>query len=358
MKHVALALVVLLSPSFAFTQECPRLSGAFRLNAVGDILIHKPLYEILVTDSRKFRSLWSEVAPILRDSDLTVGNLEGPVAPGVVAGGGTAADPGLVYDGRVYTGTDFVFNYHPRLLKDLKADGFGFVTTANNHALDRGPLGVDRTIEQLNLAGLPFAGTVARGSGESSERLVSVGGLRFGMVSCTEMVNGNPDPAKQVTRCASESVVEAISRLRSRTDAVLVFPHWGDEYVAANQGQRKLARRWVAAGAAAIIGNHPHVLQTTEWLPRPQGGTALVIYSLGNFVACMGPMPRRVTAIAHLDFVAEPSGLSVAQFSYTPIMRPSGSIALKKLSPRMNPTEWAHARSQLGEPVCKTRSLF
>lgn len=353
MSKLWLILSVALFAAPASAQECPRLPGTVRLSAVGDILIHKPLYEIAVTDPRKFRSLWGDLAPVLAAADFTIGNLEGPVAPGVTAGGLAARDPGLVYDGRVYSGTDFVFNYHPRLLADLKTDGFDLLTTANNHTMDRGSLGVDRTIEQLKLAGLEFAGTVARGSGESSERIVEAGGFRLGIISCAEMLNGNPDPAKQTTRCAGDTVPQMIARLRARADAVLVFPHWGDEYVPANSAQKKLARQWVAAGAAAIVGNHPHVLQQSEWLGRPGGGRALVIYSLGNFIACMKDMPRRVTAVAHLDLAREATGVEVAQFSYTPAYRPSGSVSLKKLSPKTNPAEWAHARAQLGLPVCR-----
>nr|HRO67568.1 CapA family protein [Pseudobdellovibrionaceae bacterium] len=94
-----------------------------------------------------------------------------------------------------------------------------------------------------------------------------------------------------------------------------------------NGRQRAWAQQWVKAGAAAIIGNHPHVLQTVEWMTKPSGDQAVVVYSLGNFVAAQGAFEKRLSAIAHLDFGVTSRGLVVEQFSYTPTIRPRGSIA-------------------------------
>ena len=52
-------------------------------------------------------------------------------------------DPGMVYDRVVYSGYPR-FNYHPSLAVDLRRSGVDVVSTANNHALDRGPVGVEQ----------------------------------------------------------------------------------------------------------------------------------------------------------------------------------------------------------------------
>ena len=54
------------------------------------------------------------------------------------------------------------FNYHPSLIEDLRGSGFDVVSTANNHAADRGALGMDRTVEALRAGGIAFTGTRAR----------------------------------------------------------------------------------------------------------------------------------------------------------------------------------------------------
>jgi poly-gamma-glutamate synthesis protein (capsule biosynthesis protein) len=61
---------------------------------------------------------------------------------------------------------------------------------------------------------------------------------------------------------------------------VILYLHWGEEgEPSPEESQRVLARRLIDAGADAIIGNHPHCTQTTEFYRgRP------IVYSLGNFV--------------------------------------------------------------------------
>ena len=69
---------------------------------------------------------------------------------------------------------------------------------------------------------------------------------------------------------------------RRRADVVIASLHWGIEYDPhpPTARQRALARTALRAGAAAVIGAHPHVLQP---IARP-GGHRVVVYSLGNFV--------------------------------------------------------------------------
>lgn len=352
LKPFVLAVSVAMMSTQVLAAECRKPWRTARISAVGDILVHKAIYESVVRSRSRFSGLWGPLIPKLKNADLMVGNLEGPTAPGTAAGGKNVADPGFVYDGYVYSGTDFVFNYHPYLLDDLKSSGFDMLTTANNHTMDRGALGADRTIEQLEKRSFEFVGTRKNGSTQDTRsRIMKVKGLKIGMISCTESLNGQPDRGNQVLSCNSGAIVSMIAQLRRQTHGVIVFPHWGSEYQGnPNSGQKSLARKWVAAGATAIIGNHPHVLQTTEWLQRPSGGRSLVIYSLGNFVAGQADFERRVSAIAHLDVKVENGELQVIQFSYSPIVRPSGSASLDFARAA---EESAHVERQLGPAVCR-----
>jgi poly-gamma-glutamate synthesis protein (capsule biosynthesis protein) len=321
---------------------------------VGDILVHRGLYEAAISSSERFRTIWRPLIPLLKEADFATANLEAPTAPGVAQGGRAVRDPGFVYDEQVYSGGNFVFNYHPIIIEDLKLSGVDLVTTANNHTLDRGALGVDRTVQELQNRGLDFVGTRARGSNEARSRVVRVKDRRLGVIACTEMTNGMRDSSNQVLMCNSREVVDEILRLKVQTDAVLVFPHWGDEYQPRpNQKQKQWARSWVEAGARAIIGSHPHVLQTTEWLASPDGRPALVIYSLGNFVALQGMMEKRVAAMAHIDLVPTASGLEIAQYSYTPFVRRSGSVVMTVLPDSAKGSENDHAKKQMGQIRCK-----
>jgi poly-gamma-glutamate capsule biosynthesis protein CapA/YwtB (metallophosphatase superfamily) len=75
---------------------------------------------------------------------------------------------------------------------------------------------------------------------------------------------------------------------------VIVTPHWGKEYRRrADRAQRKLAARLAEAGATAVIGSHPHVLQPGRRSWHADGRETLVVYSLGNFASHQPELPRR-----------------------------------------------------------------
>ena len=63
-------------------------------------------------------------------------------------------------------------------------------------------------------------------------------------------------------------------------DLVIPMLHWGHEMCEApEKSQKVLARKMIDAGADAVIGAHPHVVQTFDvYRGKP------IIYSLGNFV--------------------------------------------------------------------------
>ncbi|MGH2687659.1 MAG: CapA family protein, partial [Actinomycetota bacterium] len=98
-------------------------------------------------------------------------------------------------------------------------------------------------------------------------------------------------------------------------DAVVVMVHWGTEGSALpDPAQVRLAHQLVDAGAAAVIGSHPHVLQ-----PVIRYRDAVVAYSLGNFV------------------FSPPAGAGDAQRSH--ILRlgilPSGGVAVARIPVRI-----------------------
>ena len=97
-----------------------------------------------------------------------------------------------------------------------------------------------------------------------------------------------------------------VTAARQSADVVIVLLHAGDEYQhQPNATQRALAEAALAAGADAVIGAHPHVVQPIE-----QRGAQLVAWSLGNFVFDLDEVdranipPPRVTLVLRLTFAA------------------------------------------------------
>jgi poly-gamma-glutamate synthesis protein (capsule biosynthesis protein) len=222
-----------------------------------------------------FAWLWAPVADLLAGADVTFANLETPVAPRSGAGS-----------------RSFVFNAPPAVVRALAHAGVDLVSVANNHLFDQGRRGFEETLRELDAAGMPYVGAGEAGR-EAGPRVVTANGLRIAFLGYSYGFNqsGNECPAAQ-PRCLRASVLEAdravaeVAAAAREADAVVVSVHWGTEYEAQPRAPDvALAHRLADAGAVVVLGHHPHVLQPIELYPRADGSTALIAYSLGNFVS-------------------------------------------------------------------------
>lgn len=290
--------------------------------AIGDVLMHHELQKQAYASPDGFAALWTGVADLLGKTDLSYANLEVPIATGLTKDG-PATDPGLRFDNAVYTGYPF-FNAHPSLAKALASTGIDVVSTANNHALDRGSDGLVKTLDALDDAKIAHTGT-RRAAGEPWHAITESKGLRIAWLACTLHTNFGKDDKGQVLHCfkQTKAVLGEVEALAGRddVDAVIVTPHWGKEYDPVPQDkQRDLARKLVDAGATAVIGAHPHVLQPWEKLAAPGGREAFVHYSLGNFAHHQRSLERRSSIVLVLGLHARPGAkASVVGARYVPI---------------------------------------
>jgi Bacterial capsule synthesis protein PGA_cap len=283
--------------------------------SVGDLLFHESLQRQSLAPRSSYRRFFPAVESVLQGADITYGNLEGPAARAVAAGGGNAKDPGRIVDNKVYGTTKgaLIFNYHPSVAEDLKATGFKVLSTANNHAADRGALGIDRTIDALEAAGLAHAGTRRRGPtrGELAGSWLArteAKGIRVGWLACTYDTNGMPDRQNQVLHCYRDRAIVmreiADAAADPSLDAVILTPHWGLEGSTTPQpSDRAYARDAIEAGASAVIGAHPHVVQPWERIEASDGRDGLVVYSTGNFISNQPGADQRSGIIALLELV-------------------------------------------------------
>jgi poly-gamma-glutamate synthesis protein (capsule biosynthesis protein) len=114
-------------------------------------------------------------------------------------------------------------------------------------------------------------------------RIVRRLGLRVGFVGFSDILplSFAATPTRAGTAFAAPAAVRrAVTRARRRADVVVATFHWGTERSThPNARQRLFARIALRAGAHAVIGAHPHVLQPTRTRRR-----RVVAYSLGNFI--------------------------------------------------------------------------
>ena len=103
-------------------------------------------------------------------------------------------------------------------------------------------------------------------------------------------------------------LIAAVSEARSHCDFLCVYVHWGIERsTKPEQYQISMAHALIDAGADAVIGAHPHVLQGVEYYNGKP-----VFYSLGNFIFYQN---IEQTAIAKLTLPAKASNTCTALIS-------------------------------------------
>jgi poly-gamma-glutamate synthesis protein (capsule biosynthesis protein) len=244
----------------------------FTIVAVGDLISHQDVQRSALDAEGGWAELWEEVVPMFRGAALAMANLETPIAPNT---------------GR--PGVPFCFNAPTALALALKETGVGLVFTANNHAFDQGPAGVEETLGHLSDAGVLQAGSGLYRAAALAPTIIRLpGGMDVAVLSRTDIFNNCLNQRHDrpwVAALDIEGDAGIIQDIRPLVDAVIVAVHWGEEYHARPSArQRQAAARLVEAGADAIVGHHPHVLQAFEWV-EAGGRVAPVAYSLGNFLS-------------------------------------------------------------------------
>lgn len=292
--------------------------------AIGDIMGHRELQRQAYASSSHYRAIWSGISDLLGQADITYGNLEAPTADGIARNGQEVDDPGVSFDNEVYTGYAR-FNINKVIIQDLVKTGFDVVSTANNHSLDRDARGIDRTIAALRHRGLKYTGTRKQGSKSRWHTVTETRGMRIAWLACTLHTNFGKDLQDQVLRCfdRKQRVEKLVRKLAAKTniDAVIVTPHWGKEYAPQpRERQTSHAQRWLDAGATAIIGSHPHVVETWAKMPTADGREGFVFYSLGNFISHQRTLNRRSSLVLYFGLRKDKDGIvRVVGARYVPL---------------------------------------
>lgn len=326
--------------------------------AVGDVLLHMPLQE--KGQSEGFSTLWSSLVPLLQTADIAYANLEGPVAEMIDARGNETQN-----ESKAYTAYP-MFNYPPALIPALKEAGFDVVSTANNHALDRLAIGIDKTITALHASALLFTGTRRQNSEDEWFALTRVKGISVAWLACAYDTNGILDKHRQVLHCSRDKqrLIELVNELAKTYDAVIVTPHWGVEFqVQANASQKKLAQELANAGALAILGSHPHCMQAFTWIKSGTGKAVFVAFSLGNFVSNQGSLKNRSSGLLSLSLSKQGNGITIDKVVLYPTYMENrgGKIQLSVVTSKKHPVyQWLKTfigENYLGFPDASSVSL-
>jgi poly-gamma-glutamate capsule biosynthesis protein CapA/YwtB (metallophosphatase superfamily) len=228
----------------------------------GDLLLAGH-YETSVRDSP---ALAFEGFDLFRTDDASVVNLECPIT----SRGTKVAKP-------------YNFRMRPGYACALLEAGIDGVCIANNHIYDFGKEGLFDTISYLDSLGLFHVGAGRTRAEARKPVILCLKGLRIGFLG---YYGGGEAPVAEGTEPGVaprnlDVIAQDIRALRKDSvEYVVVMLHWGTEKAEyPDDGQQAFAHGVIDAGADAVIGHHPHVLQGIE-----QYRNGVIVYSLGNFV--------------------------------------------------------------------------
>jgi poly-gamma-glutamate synthesis protein (capsule biosynthesis protein) len=273
-----------------------------------------------------FSGKFTGCASFFKHSDYAAGNLETPIA-----------DAPFSYQA-------YDFNTPVAFAEAIQQSGIDFVSTANNHCLDRGVKGLDDTILALDRIGLKHTGTNRTPAEGSTGIIETVKGIKIGILAYTYGTNafcnhvyldnselwkvnlfqaqelhnqlyrklynsrigslwrraGNKMARMVIHRniyCPVYERKEARSQFlrkaqkdiqalkASGAEYVIMCLHCGGQYNAAPlPGTRKIVDTMIGYGADAVIGNHEHVIHAAHVGPM----NAVKVFSLGNFSGSIG----------------------------------------------------------------------
>lgn len=236
---------------------------------VGDIMpgTNFPSARYLPPDSGK--NLFTAVLPLLKDADITFGNLEGCL----LNEGGTVKkcqDSTKCYAFRIPT-------FFAGILKEA---GFDILNLANNHCGDFGEAGRISTSKTLDSVGIFYAGLTTCSSVVFTCNDLKIGFCGFSPFKGT------------VDMMATDTVIKIVHTLDSVCDIVIVSIHSGAEGANYNHVTRQpevfydedrgnvyeFAHSLIDEGADIVFGHGPHVTRAVELYKN-----RFIAYSLGNF---------------------------------------------------------------------------
>ena len=296
------------------SEETPT-DTTFTLTAIGDIMCHNTQYLDAYNDETgeyDFSYVFDDISLYTKTADICVGNLETTFAGEDV---GYSSYP--------------TFNTPDSLAYELKDIGVDVLSTAGNHALDKGFNGLSRTIDVLNKADISHLGTYKSEEEQDKTLIKYVKGIKIAFVNFTYGTNGIPIPSDKpycVNLIDENLMKEQIDMAKQEDpDIIIACMHWGTEYkTTPNSTQEQLADFLFKNGIDIILGTHPHVLEPMEkrTVTLDDGTTkdGFVIYSLGNFIADQNAEYTRDSIILNIDITKHADGkITIDNYEYIPI---------------------------------------
>jgi poly-gamma-glutamate synthesis protein (capsule biosynthesis protein) len=155
------------------------------------------------------------------------------------------------------------------------------LTLANNHIMDFGKSGYEKTTEILSKNGISFVGVGSSIDSVKKMHIIDDSNVKVGIYVCTEhefsvatesIPGANPyDPL---------TTFDEIKECKKQADYVIVLYHGGKEYYRyPSPGLRSAFRKMAESGADLVVAQHTHCVGSKE-----EYMGSILIYGQGNFI--------------------------------------------------------------------------
>ena len=270
------------------------LETRLRFLAAGDNIMHSNMIddanERAGGNGYNFRDMYEHIEAEVKAADIAFINVETPIA-----------------------GDEFPYTGYPNFntpkengiaLVDV---GFDIINIANNHMLDKKEQGYINNINFWESQDVLLVGGFKDEADFETVRVYNRDEVSIAFLSYTYGTNGMflPSDSKMIIPWIDAEIIERqIKAARTQADLLFVVMHWGiEDSFTPNAEQTNLAQMMVNNGVDVILGMHPHVLQETKWVDKPDGGQTLIAYSIGNFISAMLYGRNMIGAMLGFDIV-------------------------------------------------------
>ena len=273
----------------------------------GDVMVHLPQITAARRDSNyDFAETFKYVKPFFDTADVVILNLETTIS----ATGNYSGYP--------------LFSSPPELISALQESEVDILALANNHICDKGAAGIQATIATIEKEELKYTGAFADSASYAQLHPLrfDAGGIRFALLNYTYGTNGMPVPRGMVVNTIDTARIatDLETAAADSADVIIVYFHWGVEYMREpTQNEKTLARWCHEKGADIVLGSHPHVLQRPRATVDPAGIVRqITVYSMGNLISNQRKRYTDGGILIRLDFEMHNSAVAIgAQYMPT-----------------------------------------
>ncbi|MCC8016138.1 MAG: CapA family protein [Clostridiales bacterium] len=244
----------------------------------------------------------------------------------------SAADIAVINQETMLGGSDFEYTGYPMFntpweVGEAAIDaGFDIFTCATNHSMDVGFSGIEQECKFFD----EHPKVVHVGTNDTEEDYNTVtyyekNSIKFAVLNYTYGTNGISLPESKpwcVNMIDKDKITSDVNTAKQNADVIIVFPHWGTENsTSVSDYQKEYVQLFSDLGVDIVIGAHPHVLQSVEWVEnKTTGKKMLVYYSLGNFISHQTSLNQLCGGMAQITIEKNGDEISVTNAKLAPVV--------------------------------------